>query len=174
MILINRNVLFGNLYSGSQFIDIGNLIYSENLYLTNSSFDILTSVWLVHYYYHTISWCFEQSVRVLVNTTTCDYADWWGLYYPIQLWNKEIKGTGGGLRSVFTFWLFLMEDNLSYQELFSEWKNVFIAFSNLENTYNYIACANFNRVFQKNITRTRKYISCSFCVILMKYNLTQF
>ena len=51
----------------------------------------------------------------------------------------------------FHFLLFLIEDNASYQKLFSEWKNVVpciakvIAFSNRENAYNYIARANFNR-----------------------------
>ena len=44
---------------------------------------------------------------------------------------------------------FLIEENGSYQEIFSEWKNIVptqgIAFSNPKNTYHCIAPANFNR-----------------------------
>ena len=41
---------------------------------------------------------------------------------------------GGGPRSIFTFSLFLIEENGSYQELFSEWKNI----------VPYQSCRNFN------------------------------
>ena len=44
---------------------------------------------------------------------------------------------------------FLIEENGSYHEIFSEWKNIVptqvIAFSNPKNTYHCIAPANFNR-----------------------------
>ena len=60
------------------------------------------------------------------------------------------KGAGGrGPRSIFTFLMFLIKENVSHQELFQNEKLLFLAkvieFSNRENTYNYIAHANFNR-----------------------------
>ena len=42
-------------------------------------------------------------------------------YYILILRGRE---GGCGLRSIFTFLLFLMEGNVSYRELFSEWKKI--------------------------------------------------
>ena len=57
------------------------------------------------------------------------------------------KGAGGP-RSIFTFLLFLIEGNASYQEFFYRTKNIVfkvITFLNLENTDNYRMCVNFAR-----------------------------
>ena len=52
----------------------------------------------------------------------------------------------GGPKSIFNILLFLIiEENGSYQELFSEWKNIVPS----QNTYNNIAHRNFNRDFPK-------------------------
>ena len=37
--------------------------------------------------------------------------------------DTRVEGAGGP-RSIFTFLLFLIEENDSYQELFSEWQNI--------------------------------------------------
>ena len=103
--------------------------------------------------------CNEQWQKVANFTTFCHchfvhglkWTKWQKMGYPkapMNVWPLPFKGAGGGLRSIFTFWLFLKEGNASYQEIFSERKILFlakvIAFSNLENTYNYIARTNFN------------------------------
>ena len=68
---------------------------------------------------------------------------------------REKKRSRGGLKSILTFLLFLIEGNGSYQELFIyRMKNILflvkvIALSNLKNTYNYIAHAKFNRDSRK-------------------------
>ena len=63
-------------------------------------------------------------------------------------------GDRGGPRSIFTSWLFLIEgDASSYQELFSDWKNIVLSWSycisNLKITYNYTTRMNFKRDFPK-------------------------
>ena len=57
---------------------------------------------------------------------------------------SALKGPWRSIRSISTFWLFLMEENVSYQELFLEWKNV-VSSQSRENTYNDIVPANLNR-----------------------------
>ena len=51
----------------------------------------------------------------------------WDLVSALNKWIIHkvfgIRGQGGP-RSIFTFWLFLIEEHASYQELFSEWKNL--------------------------------------------------
>ena len=48
---------------------------------------------------------------------------WPFIDWDIEKWLIKVAG-GGGPRSIFTFLFFLIEVNGSYQELFSEWKNV--------------------------------------------------
>ena len=63
-------------------------------------------------------------------------------------WKIHVKGAGGSEVDI-RFLILSIEENASYQELFRNEKIFFlakvIAFSNLENTYNYIARPNFNR-----------------------------
>ena len=66
-----------------------------------------------------------------------------------------LRGRGGSEVDSHFFFLFLIEENGSYLELFRNEKNLFlvkvIKYSNRGNTYNCIciACANFNRDFPK-------------------------
>ena len=57
------------------------------------------------------------------------------------------------LRSIFTFWLFLLEENVSYQELFSEWKNYVLSQSYRilkSRKYIQLHCIQFNRDSRKS------------------------
>ena len=57
----------------------------------------------------------------------------------------KLIGAGGGGRGRFSLFLFLIEENSSYQAPFRNEKILFLAkvieFSNRENTYNYTVCA---------------------------------
>ena len=57
---------------------------------------------------------------ILLKFSRCIEADPRGQIFKI--YTDSLRG-GGGLRSIFTFLLFLIEEDGSYQELFSEWKN---------------------------------------------------
>ena len=48
---------------------------------------------------------------------------WWDNFQKFFTCNWHLRGPGGP-RSIFTFLLFLIVENGSYQELFSEWKNI--------------------------------------------------
>ena len=77
---------------------------------------------------------------VIIVQQTDDFWSKWAKTGPILefCWNfpgvlKRIPGVKfskytdslrGGLRSIFTFLLFLIEENGSYREFFSEWKNI--------------------------------------------------
>ena len=69
-------------------------------------------------------------------------------------WGR-LKGAGAGGSEVdFHFLLFLIEENVSYHEIFRNEKisflTKFITILKLKNTYNYIAGANLNRDSPKN------------------------
>ena len=70
-----------------------------------------------------------------------------------------------GRRSIFSFSLFLIEKNVSYQDLFSDWKNIvpnlsYRILKSRKYIYNYIACANLIRDFAK--INLKSFSSCSF------------
>ena len=63
--------------------------------------------------------------------------------------NNTLKGAGGGPRPKILFYAVFVEGKQSYQMLFTRSKILilagFIAFSKLQNTYNYLAAAHFTR-----------------------------
>ena len=74
--------------------------------------------------------------------------------FRYSTWNVNLFKGAGGLRSILTFWLILIEENASYQKFFSKWKILLlakvIAFSNFENIYNCIARTKINPHFPEN------------------------
>ena len=73
----------------------------------------------------------------------------------LNVFNVCLRSQGG---SEVDFLLFLIEESVSYQENF--FRNEKIVFpANLKNTYNYIACANFDR---DNTKINLNWNSCSF------------